>query len=96
MYILDRKMSNVNNNNIDAAGSKNINHKNAPSQLAQVTAEIVEKLVGTGANMSTTITFDDLEVDVPHAKGPDGSDIGSAKWVINGKIMWTTTVSHKE
>ena len=56
----------------------------------------MEKLVGTGTNMSTTITFDDLEVDVPHAKGPDGSDIGSAKWVINGKIMWTTTVSNKD
>ncbi|HEY7078389.1 MAG TPA: hypothetical protein VH500_01730 [Nitrososphaeraceae archaeon] len=86
-------MSNSNNTNNQAA---NLNPKNVPSQLAQISAEIVEKLVGTGANMSTTITFDDLEVDVPHAKGPDGSDIGSAKWVINGKIMWTTTVSNKE
>ncbi|HEY7572259.1 MAG TPA: hypothetical protein VH796_12910 [Nitrososphaeraceae archaeon] len=86
-------MSNSNNINNQAA---NLNPKNVPSQLAQISAEIVEKLVGTGANMSTTITFDDLEVDVPHAKGPDGSDIGSAKWVINGKIMWTTTVSNKE
>ena len=86
-------MSNSNNaNNHDG----NLNPKNAPSHLAQITVEIVEKLVGTGTNMSTTITFDDLEVNVPHAKGPDGSDIGSAKWVINGKIMWTTTVSNKD
>ena len=87
-------MSNSNNSN-DHASNPN-HHKNAPSQVAQITAEIVEKLVGTGTNMSTTITFDELQVDVPHAKGPDGSDIGSAKWVINGKIMWTTTVSNKE
>ena len=86
-------MSNSNNTNNHGG---NLNPKNAPSHLAQITAEIVEKLVGTGTNMSTTITFDDLEVNVPHAKGPDGSDIGSAKWVINGKIMWTTTVSNKD
>jgi hypothetical protein len=85
-------MSNSNNTS-NQSSSQSL--KNAPSQLAQITSEIVEKLVGTGTNMSTTITFDDLEIDVPHAKGPDGSDIGSAKWVINGKIMWTTTVSNK-
>jgi hypothetical protein len=95
MYILDWKMSNSNNSNSNSQAG-NPNHKNAPSQVAQITAEIVEKLVGAGTNMSTTVTFDELEVDVPHAKGPDGSDIGSAKWVINGKIMWTTTVSNKE
>ena len=49
--------------------------------------------------MSTNIRFDNLEIDVPHAKGPDGKDLGSAKWVVNGTILWTTnttTASKKE
>jgi hypothetical protein len=65
--------------------------ENAPSEIM---GEIVNKLSGT--NMSTNITFDNLEIDVPHAKGPDGRDIGSAKSVINGKIQWTTEASKKE
>ncbi|MGA9844733.1 MAG: hypothetical protein WBP64_09860 [Nitrososphaeraceae archaeon] len=40
--------------------------------------------------------FDGLEIDVPQVKGPDGMDLGSAKWVINGKIQWTITASNKE
>ena len=40
--------------------------------------------------MSTTIRFDNLEIDVPKAKGPDGRELGGAKWVINGQIVWTT------
>jgi hypothetical protein len=66
----------------------------APSQWAQITGEIVNKLSGT--NMSTNITFDNLEIDIPHAKGPDGRDLGTAKWVINEKIQWTTTAYKKE
>ena len=65
--------------------------ENAPSQWAQIMGEIVNRLSGT--NMSTNITFDNLEIDVPHAKGPDGRDLGSAKWVVNGTIRWTTTTT---
>ncbi|MGA7897354.1 MAG: hypothetical protein WCA39_00675 [Nitrososphaeraceae archaeon] len=79
-------MSNSNNTNI--------NPKNVPSQWAQIMGEIVDKLAGT--NVSTTISLDDLEIDVPRAKGPDGTDLGSAKWIINGKIQWTTAASNKE
>ncbi len=61
------------------------NQKNAPTQWAQIMGEIVDKLVGT--NMSTTMKFDGLEIHVPQVKGPDGTDLGSAKWVINGKIQ---------
>jgi hypothetical protein len=49
-----------------------------------------------GTNMSTTVGFDYLEVDIPRAKGPDGKDLGSTKWVINGKILWTTQASKKD
>ena len=64
------------------------------SQWAQMIGQIMEKL--TGANMSTTISFDNLEIEVPQAKGPNGKDLGSAKWVINGKILWTSIASNKE
>ena len=67
--------------------------KNAPSQWVQIIGDIVDKLVGT--NISTTMKFDGLEIDIPQVKGPDGTDLGSAKWVINGKIQWTTTESNK-
>jgi hypothetical protein len=33
----------------------------------------------TGKNMSTTINFQNLEIDIPKAQGPDGRDLGSAK-----------------
>lgn len=57
-------------------------------------SDIVDKLVGR--NVSTTIGFDDLEVDVARVKGPDGTDLGSARLVVNGKILCTTTESNKE
>jgi hypothetical protein len=58
------------------------------SQWVQMIGQVMEKL--TGANMSTTISFDDLEIDVPKAQGPGGRDLGGAKWKINGKIIWST------
>src|ERR687886_605559 len=58
------------------------------SQWSQMIGQVVESI--TGKNMSTTINFEDLEIDVPRAQGPDGRDLGSAKWIVNGKIIWTT------
>jgi hypothetical protein len=52
-----------------------LNHR-TPSQWAQITGEIVDKLSGT--TMSTTISFDRLVIDIPRAKGTDGKDMGSA------------------
>jgi hypothetical protein len=48
----------------------------------------------SGKNMSTTIEFRSLEVDIPRAQGPGGRDLGSAKWTINGKVVWSTEL-HK-
>ena len=81
-------------NNTDINRQKN-DHTTSQSQWSQIAGEIVDKLL-VGTNMSTTINFDNLEVDVPRAMGPDGRDLGSTKWVINGKIMWTTQASKKE
>jgi hypothetical protein len=58
------------------------------SQWSQIIGQVMEKLMGT--NMSTTISFDNLEIDVPRAQGPGGRDLGGAKWTVNGKIIWTT------
>jgi hypothetical protein len=62
------------------------------SQWSQMMGQVLESV--TGKNMSTTINFQNLEVDVPRAQGPDGRDLGSAKWVVNGKVVWTTEL-HK-
>ena len=64
------------------------NQQQSPSQWSQIIGQIMEKLMGT--NMSTTISFDNLEIDVPRAQGPGGRDLGGAKWTVNGKIIWTT------
>ena len=52
-------MSHDNNNNTKIS-------ENATSQWAQIIGEIVNRFSGT--NMSTNITFDNLEIDVPHAR----------------------------
>jgi hypothetical protein len=64
-----------------------------PGQWAQVIGQVMEKVV-SGTNMTTTITFDNVEIDVPRAQGPDGRDLGGATWKLNGKVVWTTE-AHK-
>jgi hypothetical protein len=44
--------------------------------------------------MTATMELQNIEIDVPKARGPDGRDLGSAKWIVNGKIVWTTEL-HK-
>jgi len=74
--------------------SQNSNRNQNAGQWSQIIGQVLDKLSGT--NMSTTVDFEHLEVDIPRAKGPDGKDLGSAKWVINGKILWTTQASKKD
>jgi hypothetical protein len=62
------------------------------SQWSQMIGHVLESV--SGKNMSTTLDFRSLEVDIPKAQGPDGRDLGSAKWTIKGKIVWTTEL-HK-
>jgi hypothetical protein len=62
------------------------------SQWSQMIGQVLESV--TGKNMSTTIDFNRLEVDIPKAQGPGGRDLGSAKWTINGRVVWTTEL-HK-
>ena len=57
------------------------------SQWAEVIGQLFDRLTGKGA--SVTYNFDNLVIDIPKAQGPGGREMGSAKWVINGKIMIT-------
>jgi len=58
------------------------------SQLTDILKEVVDKL--TGKNMQVVYDFQDFEVDVPKATGPEGKELGSAKWKINGKFTLST------
>lgn len=62
------------------------------SQWSQIVGQVLESV--TGKNMSTTINFQNLEIDIPRAQGPSGRDLVSAKWTVNGKVVWTTEL-HK-
>jgi hypothetical protein len=58
------------------------------SNWSEVLKDIVDKL--TGKDMEVTYDFDDLEIDIPKAIGPEGKELGSAKWKINGKFIIST------
>ena len=71
--------------------SQNTNDENkmqqSGSQWAEVIGQLFDRLTGKGA--SVTYNFDNLVIDIPKAQGPGGQEMGSAKWVINGRIMIT-------
>jgi len=58
------------------------------SNWSDVVKDIVDKL--TGKDMEVTYDFQNLEVDVPRVEGPEGKELGSAKWKINGKFILST------
>jgi hypothetical protein len=62
-------------------------------QWAGMAGQLIDKFVGK--NMSMTYNFDNLTIDIPKAQGPDGNRIGSAQWIINGKIIITTETYDK-
>ena len=64
---------------------KNDNHI---SNWSDVLKDIVDKL--TGKDMEVTYDFENLEIDIPKATGPEGKELGSAKWKINGKFIIST------
>lgn len=55
------------------------------SQWADLLADLFDRL--TGKEAEVTYTFENLEINLPEAVGPDGKTLGSAKWTINGKIL---------
>ena len=80
--------------NLKSAQRKSLQGKlEQPGKWAQVVGQVMGKIV-SGTKMTTTISFDNLEIDVPRAQGPDGRDLGGATWKLNGKVVWTTE-AHK-
>jgi hypothetical protein len=57
------------------------------AQWAEIIGQLFDRLTGKGA--SVTYSFDNLIIDLPKAQGPNGQDMGSAKWTINGKVVIT-------
>ena len=63
------------------------------SHWSDILKEVVDKL--TGKNMDVIYNFENFEIDVPKATGPDGRELGSAKWKINGKFVFSTQLLDK-
>ena len=66
--------------------------KETSTQWANLMAELFDRLTGKGARV--TYNFENLEIDIPRAIGPQGQDLGSAKWTINGRLTMTAE-AHK-
>jgi hypothetical protein len=58
------------------------------SQLPEVIKQVIDKLIGK--NMEVTFDFHNLEVDIPRVTGPEGKEVVSAKWKLNGKFVLST------
>lgn len=63
------------------------------STWSNVVKDIVDKL--TGKDMEVTYDFENLQIDMPKATGPEGKELGSAKWKINGKFTISTQLHEK-
>jgi hypothetical protein len=83
------RMSQENNENRQGEGQR---QQQSLSQWSQMIGQVLESVAGK--NMSTTINFQNLEIDIPKAQGPHGGDLGGDKWTVNGKVVWTTEL-HK-
>ena len=54
--------------------------------------QVLESL--TDKNMTATMEFQNLDIDIPKAQGSEGRELGNAKWIVNAKVVWTTEL-HK-
>jgi hypothetical protein len=76
-----------------AAGELGKKVEENKSDMINVVSQLVDKL--TGKDLAIKYEFDNLQIDIPKATGPDGKDLGSAKWKINGKIIISSELSDK-
>lgn len=72
-------------NLVDVASKK---VQEGASHLPEIIKQVVDKLIGK--NMEVTYDFQNLEIDVPRVTGPEGKEIASAKWKLNGKFVLST------
>ncbi len=61
--------------------------KKSNERWTELIGELFDRLTGKGA--SVNYTFENLVIDIPRAIGPDGQNMGSAQWTINGRIAIT-------
>lgn len=73
--------------------SEDNNADGSISNWSNVVKDIVDKL--TGKDMEVTYDFENLQIDMPKATGPEGKELGSAKWKINGKFTISTQLHEK-
>jgi len=92
MSELSNKSENENKNN-NSDQSKN-SSKEHTSQWSELISGIIDKL--TGKDLQVTYSFENLEVEIPKAYGPDGKQLGGAKWRVDGKITISTELINEE
>jgi len=61
--------------------------KKSNERWTELIPELFDRLTGKGAPVN--YTFENLIIDIPRAIGPDGQNMGSAQWTINGRIAIT-------
>ena len=81
---------NVNNNSDRSKNSS----KEHISEWSELISRIIDKL--TGKDLQVTYSFDNLEIEIPKAYGPDGRALGGAKWKVDGKITISTELINDE
>ncbi|HKU84000.1 MAG TPA: hypothetical protein VJP58_08155 [Candidatus Nitrosocosmicus sp.] len=92
MSELSNNSGNTNaNNNSDR--SKNSSNEHI-SEWSELISRIIDKL--TGKDLQVTYSFDNLEIEIPKAYGPDGRQLGGAKWKVDGKITISTELINEE
>jgi hypothetical protein len=64
------------------------------SQWAELLSQLVDKM--TGKDVSITYRFENLQINVPKATDPNGRELGSAKWNINGKVVIHSQLENKD
>ena len=74
----------------DAAETENFDREPRNENVNWV--EVVDNMINkfTDKNMEVTYDFENLQINLPEAKGPEGMLIGSAKCEINGKFTIST------
>ena len=72
--------------------SETMNFESEPRNENVKLVEVVDSMVNrfTDKNMEVTYDFENLQINLPEAKGPEGMLIGSAKCEINGKFIIST------
>ena len=92
MSELSNNSGNTNaNNNSDRSKNSSKEHI---SEWSELISRIIDKL--TGKDLQVTYSFDNLEIEIPKAYGPDGRQLGGAKWKIDGKITISTELINDE